>query len=186
MIFAKAPVGFTIPRPTFPRCAVRHAGHEAAFPSNLRSRTGGISCGRFKTSGVLLIETARLILHPWRESDRPLFAEQNADPIVMLFLAGVLTREESDAYVDRVKQHLAETGICKWAVEAPGIAPFIGAVGLSRVSTIAPGITALERRDLASFTPRRSEPVAKVARGGHGAVETLRPPAPDASNYLSI
>jgi ribosomal-protein-alanine N-acetyltransferase len=80
-----------------------------------------------------MIATARLLLRPWRPSDLPLFAEQNADPVVMRFLNGVLTREQSDAYVARVEQHLAEHGFCKWAVEAPGVAPFIGAVGLSWV-----------------------------------------------------
>jgi ribosomal-protein-alanine N-acetyltransferase len=88
-----------------------------------------------------VIETARLILRHWRDSDLPLFAEQNADPIVMRYLVGPLTREESDAYVARSQRDLAEAGICKWAVEAPGVAPFIGSVGLSRV------------RFEASFTP---------------------------------
>jgi RimJ/RimL family protein N-acetyltransferase len=100
-----------------------------------------ISRPLYAKSGAMVIETARLILRPWRDSDRPAFAEQNADPLVMRFLAGVLTREESDAYVDRAEKHLAQTGFCKWAVEAPGIAPFIGAVGLTRV------------RFDASFTP---------------------------------
>jgi len=88
-----------------------------------------------------MIETPRLILRPWRDSDFTPFAEQNADPIVMRFLRGVLTREESDAYARRARQHLADHGFCKWAVEAPGVAPFIGAVGLSHV------------RFEASFTP---------------------------------
>ena len=88
-----------------------------------------------------MIETSRLILRPWRESDFAAFAEQNADPMVMRFLRGVLTREESDAYARRVQQNLADHGFCKWAVEAPGVAPFIGAVGLSHV------------RFEASFTP---------------------------------
>jgi ribosomal-protein-alanine N-acetyltransferase len=44
-----------------------------------------------------MIETRRLILRPWRESDLPAFAEQNADPAVMRFLTGALSREESDA-----------------------------------------------------------------------------------------
>lgn len=88
-----------------------------------------------------MIETARLILRPWRDSDLPLFAKQNADPIVMRYLIGPRTREHSDAYVARVQRDLAETGYCEWAVEAPGVAPFIGAVGLSRV------------RFEASFTP---------------------------------
>jgi RimJ/RimL family protein N-acetyltransferase len=88
-----------------------------------------------------MIKTARLILRHWRDTDLPLFAEQNADPIVMRYLVGPLTREESDAYVARSQRDLAEAGICKWAVEAPGVAPFIGSVGLSRV------------RFEASFTP---------------------------------
>jgi ribosomal-protein-alanine N-acetyltransferase len=90
------------------------------------------------------IETRRLILRPWRESDRPLFAEQNADPVVMRFLLDILTRAASDAYVDRVEQHLTRYGFCKWAVEAPGIASFIGAVGLSHVTFKAPFTPAVE------------------------------------------
>lgn len=91
-----------------------------------------------------MIKTPRLILRPWGKSDLPPFAEQNADPVVMRFLAGVLTREESDAYVARAEKHLAETGFCKWAVEAPGIAPFIGAVGLTHVKFEASFTPAVE------------------------------------------
>jgi RimJ/RimL family protein N-acetyltransferase len=88
-----------------------------------------------------VITTPRLILRPWRDSDLAPFAEQNADPEVMRFLGGPITRAQSDAYARRAQDHLATTGFCKWAVQAPGIAPFIGAVGLSRV------------RFEASFTP---------------------------------
>jgi ribosomal-protein-alanine N-acetyltransferase len=91
-----------------------------------------------------MIETPRLLLRPWRKSDLPLFAEQNADPVVMQFLKGVLTRAESDAYVESAQQHLADTGFCKWAVEAPGVAPFIGAVGLTRVKFEASFTPAVE------------------------------------------
>jgi RimJ/RimL family protein N-acetyltransferase len=80
-----------------------------------------------------MIETPRLILRPWRETDLVPFAEQNADPIAMRFLRGVLTREESDAYARRAQEHLAAHDFCKWAVEAPGVALFIGGVGLSHV-----------------------------------------------------
>ena len=55
-----------------------------------------------------MIRTPRLVLRPWRDADLPAFAEQNADPVVMRFLSGVLTREESDAYVARAKKHLAD------------------------------------------------------------------------------
>lgn len=89
------------------------------------------------------IATPRLMLRPWRESDLPLFAEQNADPMVMQFITGVLTRKESDAYVERARAHFAQNGFCKWAVEAPGVAPFIGAVGLTYVkfeATFTPAV----------------------------------------------
>jgi RimJ/RimL family protein N-acetyltransferase len=80
-----------------------------------------------------VIVTPRLVLRPWRESDLPAFAEQNADPETMRFLGGPMTREESDAYAARAQDHFAEHGFGKLAVEAPGVAPFIGAVGLSHV-----------------------------------------------------
>ena len=91
-----------------------------------------------------MIATQRLILRPWRSSDLALFAEQNADPVVMRFLAGVLTQAESDAYVATAEQHLANTGFGKWAVEAPGVAPFIGAVGLTWLKFAAPFAPAVE------------------------------------------
>jgi RimJ/RimL family protein N-acetyltransferase len=91
-----------------------------------------------------MIETARLILRPWRDSDLPLFAEQNADPVVMRYLVGPLTRAQSDDYVAQAVRHLAETGYGKWAVEAPGVAPFVGAVGLSRVKFEASFTPAVE------------------------------------------
>jgi RimJ/RimL family protein N-acetyltransferase len=91
-----------------------------------------------------MIETARLILRPWRDSDLPLFAEQNADPVVMRFLAGPLTRTQSDDYVAQAVRHMAETGYGKWAVEARGVSPFIGAVGLTRVKFEASFTPAVE------------------------------------------
>lgn len=92
-----------------------------------------------------MIETPRLILRPWRDSDLPLFAEQNANSAVMRFLgSGVLTREQSDAYAARAMAHLAEHGFCKWAVEAPGVAPFVCAVGLTRVGFEAAFTPAVE------------------------------------------
>jgi RimJ/RimL family protein N-acetyltransferase len=91
-----------------------------------------------------MIETERLILRPWRDSDLPLLAEQNADPVVMRYLVGPLTRAQSDDYAAQAVRHLAETGYGKWAVEVPGVAPFIGAVGLSRVKFDASFTPAVE------------------------------------------
>jgi RimJ/RimL family protein N-acetyltransferase len=62
----------------------------------------------------------------------------NADERVMEFLPSVLTREESDARVHRIDQHFAEHGFGLWAVEAPGVADFIGFTGLAVAQFTAP------------------------------------------------
>ena len=76
------------------------------------------------------LRTERLLLRPWRESDRDAFARMNADPRVMEFFPALMTREETDASVDRAFAHFARYGYGYWAVELPGQADFIGFIGL--------------------------------------------------------
>lgn len=66
----------------------------------------------------------------WREEDREPFAALNADPAVMEHMQGLMTPERSDAFVDRIEASWDERGWGQWAIEVPGIAPFIGYVGL--------------------------------------------------------
>lgn len=75
--------------------------------------------------------TGRLRLRAWREEDLTAFAAMNADPRVMAFFPGTLDRAESDALVARFREHFTRHGFGPWAVEAPGIADFVGFVGLS-------------------------------------------------------
>lgn len=77
------------------------------------------------------IRTERLLLRRWRQDDRPLFAAINADPRVMELFPKLLSREESDATVDRIEAHFAHHGFGVWAVEVPGVTPFAGFVGLA-------------------------------------------------------
>jgi RimJ/RimL family protein N-acetyltransferase len=79
------------------------------------------------------IRTDRLLLRRWRPEDRPPFAALNADPRVVEFLPAPLTREQSDTLAECIEAHFDEHGYGWWAVEARGLAPFIGFVGLSRV-----------------------------------------------------
>jgi RimJ/RimL family protein N-acetyltransferase len=78
-----------------------------------------------------MISTQRLCLRLWRDEDLPLFAALNASPEVMEFFPKRLDRAESDAVVDRIRRHFARHGFGLWAVEVPGVAEFIGFVGLS-------------------------------------------------------
>lgn len=77
-----------------------------------------------------MIETARLIVRPWRDSDRAPFAEMGRDPEVMATLGPLMTREQSDAGVDRMLAHQATHGFCFWAIERKDDGAFLGFCGL--------------------------------------------------------
>ena len=74
------------------------------------------------------LRTARLLLRRWRDEDRAPFAAVNAAPVVMEHFPSTLTREQSDAFVDRIEAHFDEHGYGLWAVEADGA--FVGFTGL--------------------------------------------------------
>jgi ribosomal-protein-alanine N-acetyltransferase len=77
------------------------------------------------------INTARLHLRPWRDTDLPAFAAMNADPKVMEFFPKLLDRAESDALARRIRENFDCRGFGLWAVEVRDVADFIGFVGLS-------------------------------------------------------
>ena len=78
------------------------------------------------------LASERLLMRPWRESDREPCAALNADPRVMATMGKQLTRDESDALADRIATHIESHGWGLWALEIPGKASFIGFAGLSR------------------------------------------------------
>lgn len=84
------------------------------------------------------LETERLYLRQWTEADRASFAKLNADKRVMEFLPRPLSRLESDAMVDRIRNTIAQRGWGWWAVEVKGKHPFIGFVGLNVPSADLP------------------------------------------------
>ena len=49
------------------------------------------------------LRTERVLLRRWRDEDRAPFAALNADPVVLQHFLAPLTREQSDALVDRVE-----------------------------------------------------------------------------------
>jgi RimJ/RimL family protein N-acetyltransferase len=93
---------------------------------------------------MLAIATPRLRLRPWRKEDLAPFAALNADPRVMEHFSKTLSHAESDAVAARIRAHLSERGFGFWAVEAPGVAEFIGFVGLSEPKFSAPFMPCVE------------------------------------------
>ena len=91
-----------------------------------------------------VIRTPRMILRPWRDEDYAPYAALNADPEVRRYWPSTLSKEESDAQAAVIRKHIEEHGFGFWAAEAPGLARFIGFVGLKHVEPDLPFAPAIE------------------------------------------
>lgn len=76
------------------------------------------------------VETVRLLLRRWRHEDFGAYARICADPEVMRYLPGPMTREQSEEQVAGFVRHWKERGFGLWAVEHKGSGAFIGFIGL--------------------------------------------------------
>lgn len=80
---------------------------------------------------MIVVETERLRIRNWLETDRPLFAEINADPKVMQFFPRRRPREESDALMDEARRRISETGLGFFALALKDSDEPIGFLGLA-------------------------------------------------------
>ena len=87
---------------------------------------------------IKYIETQRLIMRSWKESDKVIFAEMNGNDNVMKYFPAPLSLEESNAFVERIRAEFVETGFGLYAVEIKATGEFIGYVGFHRFSFAAP------------------------------------------------
>ena len=78
-----------------------------------------------------ILRTQRLILRPWRDEDVSLFAALNTDPEVMAEMGGPRNPADSEAAARRIREHFDAHGYGAWAAELPGVASFIGFIGLA-------------------------------------------------------
>ena len=78
----------------------------------------------------------RVILRQWSDDDLPVFAEMNADALVMEFFPKKLSLEESREFYSRIKHGIQERGWGLWAVEITG--ELAGYTGLAKPAFEAP------------------------------------------------
>jgi RimJ/RimL family protein N-acetyltransferase len=90
------------------------------------------------------IETDRLLLRRWRESDRAPFAELNGDPQTLIYFPQTFDRQASDALIDRTEANFEALGYGLWALERKDTGEFIGFTGLSPMPDDVPGAGGVE------------------------------------------
>ncbi len=90
------------------------------------------------------IQTDRLVLRRWRDSDRAPFAALNGDPETMRYFPETLDRAASDAFVDRIEARFDEQGFGLWALELAATSEFIGYTGLNPMPGGVPGAGGME------------------------------------------
>jgi len=78
------------------------------------------------------LETKRLKLRQWKDTDLPIFSEMNADPSVMEYYPSILSEDESIAMANKLKELIYERSWGFWAVETKEKNEFIGFVGLHK------------------------------------------------------
>ena len=101
-----------------------------------------IPCAAMTKPIAAVLTTERLILRPWQKADREPFAALNADARVMEHFPALMTREQSDAFAEKIEACFAEHGWGLWAVERRDTGAFIGFAGLWPVADdlpVAPG-----------------------------------------------
>jgi RimJ/RimL family protein N-acetyltransferase len=69
---------------------------------------------------VTALQGPRLLLRGWRDADLDPFAALNADPAVMEFLPGPLTREQAASMIARMQSAIDQRGWGLWAVDVGG------------------------------------------------------------------
>ncbi|WP_339530283.1 GNAT family N-acetyltransferase [Pseudomonas mucidolens] len=93
---------------------------------------------------ILQLESARLVMRQWRDSDLSTFADMCADPQVMRYFPAHLSRLESAALIGRIRGHFAEFGFGLWALQRKDSGAFIGLTGLMNVGFDAAFTPAVE------------------------------------------
>jgi len=78
------------------------------------------------------LNTKRLRLRQWQQTDLKPFAAINADPQVMEFYPKLMSEEESNQTAERFQDLIEQNGWGFWAIEDLKSSEFLGFVGLHK------------------------------------------------------
>ena len=81
-----------------------------------------------------LFKSERLGFRNWLESDIELMTQINADIKVMEFFPGIVTKDQTVEFIEKMQQQFTEKGFCYFAVDKLENNGFIGFIGLSEKS----------------------------------------------------
>lgn len=85
-----------------------------------------------------MINTPRLILRQWQDSDLAAFCAMNADQEVMQYFPEPLSHQQSLVMAEKIRQLIDKNGWGFWAVERKNDHAFLGFVGLNQVKADLP------------------------------------------------
>lgn len=87
---------------------------------------------------MMRLETARLVIRNWEDRDRDLFHRINSDDKVMRFFPFRRTRDEADAFLDRIRTGNEARGYGFAALELKETGACVGFAGLHPTEAIPP------------------------------------------------
>ena len=89
---------------------------------------------------TLQLVTERLILRPWRDSDRAPFVTMNADPLGMTYFASTMTPEESEETIARFQAAYELDGFGFLTAELRSTGAFAGIIGAQTMRDEVPNL----------------------------------------------
>ena len=93
---------------------------------------------------MIFLDTDRLLLRRWKDSDLPVFTALNSDPRVMKYFPAPLSLEETQRFVQANEESFFRRNFGLWAAELKETGRFIGFVGISVPSFKAPFMPCVE------------------------------------------
>ncbi|WP_119343853.1 GNAT family N-acetyltransferase [Facilibium subflavum] len=91
-----------------------------------------------------ILETKRLILRTWRQTDLPLMSEINQNPKVMYYFPERQSIMQTKAFIDKCMDHYKKHGFTFYALELKGTGEFIGFTGIAQVGFVSHFTPAVE------------------------------------------